>query len=106
MQVTLPPLIGSEKQISWATKIRDSVTSGYQYVRPESCKEICMRWIFAHDLASWWIDHRSPYECMTAWRHTFPDGDVMYVPATRNMAEEETSEEEQEVIYTKAPGQT
>lgn len=59
-------MYGSEKQIAWATKIRDSRIAEYNDLKSagkfnaDNIDEIdaCFGRILSNEYAEWWIDHR------------------------------------------------
>ena len=66
LDLVLPDLAGSEKQIAWATKIRseklfwlkDDIKSGASELPPEKMKKTMQHILNKRVYASWWIDNK------------------------------------------------
>lgn len=89
-QKGLPELLGSEKQISWASQIRQKllapIEKNYDLVLsrstiPAERLEAALLWLVQHDKAAWWIDNRYASltdlicRCPEVWDF-IPDGDA------------------------------
>lgn len=64
VQIGLPPLVGSAKQISWATSIRATARLA---LAKRFGGEAAVEMVGRHPDAKWWIDHRAePEEAVCA----------------------------------------
>jgi len=72
----LPALIGSDKQISWATDVRAKAHAAFlaQFAKaptPKTDKDMAfiaaINAMFAQTDAGWWIDHRQHGEYLRNW---------------------------------------
>lgn len=55
----LPALSGSEKQVAWAVKIRNSFIEKFEGIAtPDPMFKKFMNWLKVQTEARWWIDHR------------------------------------------------
>ena len=69
-ELGLPELTGTGKQIKWATEIRDKFAEGItknlgDYSKKPKAQRAVNAWAsfcYAHDKASWWIEHREMAE--------------------------------------------